>query len=244
MTREVLVLDDAPSLAAEAARRVVALAQQRVAMAGRFAIVLAGGSTPVILYRRLAALPENEMPWQQTLLFFGDERCVGPEHEWSNFRMVREALLDRAPLPQQNVFRMAGEADPEVAAAKYAGQIQAVLGETVPSFDVVLLGMGDDGHTASLFPAMPALEVTTIPVVATPVPSYVRPSIPRLTLTLPVLNSARQVIFMVTGSSKAPVLVRALSEDTDVALAVPAGQVRGAELVTWLVDRDAASALE
>lgn len=243
---EIVVLPDPHSLAEEAARRFVALAAAAIAARGRFTVALAGGSTPAELYRLLAQAPAREqVDWGRTLVFFGDERCVPPDHPWSNYRMAREALLDRVPLPPGNVYRMAGEQPPEDAATVYAAGLRSAFdlaGSTRPRFDLILLGMGDDGHTASLFPDTPALAERRRLVVPNQPPSYVQPAVTRITLTFPTLNAARAVLFLVAGVGKAEKVGAILGRGQPEVL--PAGQVqpRQGQLV-WLLDQAATSGL-
>ena len=201
------VYPDFSALAAAAAQHYVRVADAAMTERGVFTVALAGGSTPAGLYRLLAEPAwAAQVNWAKTLIFFGDERCVPPDHPWSNYRMAREALLDHVPLPQGNIYRMAGELPPADATADYAGALRRAFdlrGAARPVFDLILLGMGDDGHTASLFPGMPALRERRRLVVATDVPGYVQPAVPRLTLTFPVLNAARHVMFLVAGAGKA-----------------------------------------
>jgi 6-phosphogluconolactonase len=207
---ELVVVDD---IAAAAADRFVALRPRTVA--------LAGGSTPRLLYERLAIC---SFPWADTDIFFDDERCVPPEHEASNFRMANEALLAKVPA---RVHRMRGET---CDAAAYEDELSNVFGTGLPQFDLVLLGLGEDGHTASLFPGDPALDVTDRWVVRVE-----RPDHARLTLTLPVLSAAKAVMFLVSGASKRAAL-RNLLAGADI----PAARVR-AEQVIVIVDREAAA---
>jgi 6-phosphogluconolactonase len=193
---ELAVVDD---IARAAAERFVALRPRSVA--------LAGGSTPRLLYERLATCPFS---WVDTDIFFGDERCVPPEHEASNFRMANEALLAKVPV---RVHRMPGET---CDAAAYEDELSKVFGAALPRFDLVLLGLGEDGHTASLFPGDPALDVTDRWVVRVE-----RPDHARLTLTLPVLSAATVVMFLVSGESKRASL-RELLAGADI----PAGRVK------------------
>jgi 6-phosphogluconolactonase len=241
---EIVIAPDGAALADIAARTIVEAATDAVAARGRFTIALAGGATPRDTYERLAAPPfRDRLPWDRTLAFFGDERAVPPEHPDSNYRMAREALLSAVPLPPAQVFRIRGEADDtEVAASEYARTLAAVFktrrGE-VPRFDLVLLGLGVDGHTASLFPGSPVLKeifrtVAAVHATAASVPQ-------RLTLTLPVFNAAARVVFLVSGAEKAKIVKAALS---DHVAGVPAAMVRppGGRL-TWLLDRGAAALL-
>lgn len=204
---EIVTAADPAALAAAAAQRFAASAAAAMKARGRFTVALAGGSTPAALYRLLSQAPyRGQVDWSRTLVFFGDERCVPPEHPWSNYRMARETLLDHVPLPPENIYRMAGERAPEDAAADYARALRRAFGlrgAARPQFDLILLGMGDDGHTASLFPGTAALMERRRLVVALVPPGYVQPAIPRITLTLPVLNAARHVMFLVAGANKA-----------------------------------------
>ena len=202
-------------------------------------IALSGGSTPRRMHEILAQRPHID--WSRVHVFWGDERTVPPDHEESNFRMAKESLLDRVSIPENQIHRMAGEKDPDVAAQEYEQKIGAVFGvrpPNMPRFDVVLLGMGADGHTASLFPGTDALKVHDHYAVANHVPQQ---NTDRLTLTFPVLNSARLVIFMVAGADKADAVQRCLEGSKDVP---PAGQVQPADgQCRWLLDSEAATRL-
>ncbi len=179
-----------------------------IAGRGRFTIALAGGSTPATLYRALALpLFARDIDWSRWHVFWGDERCVPPDHPDSNYGMARRALLDRVPIPPSQVHRMHGEAPPDQAAAHYERTLHDVLGPG-GRLDLVLLGMGDDGHTASLFPNTVALDERDRLVVANWVPHL---NDYRLTLTLPAINAARTVAVFVTGASKAKAVRRALA---------------------------------
>ena len=237
------LLDDGTSLADAAARAIVQAASASVAARGRFTLVLAGGGTPRATYMRLAAPPlAEQMPWERTLVFFGDERCVPPDHPESNYGMANETLLSKVPVPAKQVFRMRGELpDPEEAATAYARTLTEVLAlrrGALPRFDVVLLGMGVDGHTASLFPGSPAAREVFRPVVAVHAAAASIPQ--RLTLTLPPINAAAHVMFLVSGPEKAKTL-KAILRDEAVP---PAGMVRPTDgALTWFVDRAAAALL-
>ena len=238
------------AVVADAAGRFVSVAAQAVRETGRFVVALAGGSTPKRLYERLAT-PEyaTRVDWAHTHVFFGDERCVPPDDPASNYRMTRLALLDRVPVPAANVHRMRGEDDPTAAAGAYERELRALFAtpDGPPSvrsdgrFHLVLLGMGSNGHTASLFPGLTAVRERERWVVAEHVAEV---AAWRITLTPPVLNAAAQVLFLVLGADKAPMLKRVLE-----------GPVRPDELpaqaivphdgaLTWLVDAAAARDLE
>ena len=230
------VCTDAADLAREAAEHFVALAGKAVATRGQFTVALAGGSTPRAAYALLASDERAaRVDWLRVHVFWGDERCVPPDHPDSNYRMAREALLDHVPVPTDNVHRIQGELNPDQAASIYQDELQAVLG-TGERFDLILLGMGVDGHTASLFPGTTALEERERAVVAV----YVEKMQSwRVTLTLPTINAARHVLFLVSGDAKAEALAQINAGDR-----LPASLVQPSygEL-TWLVDQNAASNL-
>jgi 6-phosphogluconolactonase len=205
---------------------------------GRFAVVLAGGSTPETMYGILARDYMDGIDWSKVYVFFGDERSVPPHHEDSNLKMASEVLLDHVPVA--NVHRIQGELPPEEAAEAYEEQLRNFFQtEDVPRFDLILLGLGADGHTASLFPWTAVLEVHDCWVVANPVP---RLGTTRITLTLPVINAARAVIFLVAGEDKAEALREILEGDADPR-AYPAKLVQPPGGPEWMVDQSAASLL-
>jgi 6-phosphogluconolactonase len=206
-----VVAADIEGVARAAADRVRVLAADAIAARGRFRIALAGGSTPRALYAQLAST--SDVDWSRTDIFFGDERAVGPDDPQSNFRMARETLLAPAGVPPENVRRLRGE-DPDLDAA--ARQYEAALGGAAAAgaspLDLALLGMGADGHTASLFPGTTALDEQTRQCVVVDVPSL---NTRRLTLTYPVLLAARDVLFLVAGSDKAETLAAVLGAARD-----------------------------
>src|SRR5438034_512413 len=237
----VTIVPDPDALADAAARLTVDVAAHAIAARGRFMWALAGGETPRTTYERLALPPFRErVDWRHTWVFFGDERAVPPDDAGSNYRMAHEALLSRVPIPAAQVLRIRGEAeDLEVAAADYARALGEAFGTrrgALPRFDLVLLGLGVDGHTASLFPDSPVVREVFRAVAAVHVAAASIPQ--RLTLTLPVFNAAARVVFLVTGAEKAKVVKAVLSERATL----PAAMVRPAdgELV-WLLDRAAAA---
>lgn len=244
MEPEVIVVPDGGALADAAARAIVDAARAAVADHGRFMIALAGGGTPRDTYMRLAAPPYGtEMPWDRTWVFFGDERCVPLDHPDSNYRMAHETLLAKVPIPETQVFRMRGELeDAEAAAVEYSRTLANVFGTRrgeLPRFDLILLGMGLDGHTASLFPGSPALKEVFRPVAAVHAGAAAVPK--RLTLAFPVINTAACVVFLVAGGEKAKAVKAALAE---AGTAVPAGMVRPTNgRLVWLLDRAAAALL-
>ena len=224
---------ETPEELAEAAACIfVGSAAESIAERGRFAVALAGGSTPKATYEVLARDHAEDVDWPNVHVFFGDERTVPPDHEDSNYRMAWEALLDHVPVG--SVHRMRGELQPDEAAASYETDLRQFFGgEAV--LDLVMLGIGDDGHTASLFPETPALEVTDRLAVANPVPKL---DTTRLTLTAPVLSAARAVNFLVAGEGKAEALREILEGDADPHR-YPAKLVRPPGGPTWFVDRAA-----
>ena len=241
---EVRVFPDVVALNISGAGEFARAARDAVAAQGRFAVALAGGSTPKTVYLQLAAEDRSgasRLPWDRIHVFFGDERCVPPDHPDSNFRMASESLLARVPIPPANVHRFRGEDDPARAAAAAEQELREFFGTGLPRFDLVLLGLGTDGHTASLFPNTEALRETVRPVVANWVPKL---NAHRLTLTFPVLNQAAEVIFLVTGTEKARVLGEVLRPAQD-GPAYPARSVRPTHgRLLWLVDEAATSELQ
>lgn len=235
MNPEIKVLPDTAEIAYQAAERIVDAAARAAAEGRRFSVALAGGSTPKALYELLATKAyQARIDWANVEVFFGDERTVPPDHKDSNYRMAREALLSKVPLPGDNVYRMVGERDPQAAAKEYGGMLKEKFGDG--GMDVVLLGMGDDGHTASLFPDTEALAETKHRCVANFVPKL---NAWRLTLTAPFINKARDVILLVAGASKATRLAEVLEGPPDpTRLPVQLIRPTGGRLI-WLVDAPA-----
>ena len=232
---EIVVVPDLPALADEAAARI-----ERVALdtppGEQATIALAGGGTPRAAYQQLAG---RCPPWGRVEFFFGDERCVPPDDEGSNYGMAREALLDRIPLRASQVHRVPGELPPEEAARRAEEDLRAsVPGAPYPVFDMVLLGMGPDGHTASLFPGAPELDEMRRLMVPVHRPDLPQPW--RVSITMPVINAARRVLMMVGNPEKAAMVRRAIAGDP----AIPAGRLRPAGRLTCLVADDAAAELE
>ncbi len=232
-----LVSSDAPALAQALAQRVVADAQAAIGARGRFVLVLAGGSTPRAAYELLAQDPlRSAIDWTRVDVFFGDERCVPPSSDQSNFRMASETLLEHVPVPPGNIHRMLAEQEPHAAAVSYTETIAAVLGPT-PRFDLVLLGLGPDAHTASWFPHVALDEERWVD--APYVPKF---ATHRLTLTPPLINAARAIVVATSGAEKAEALAHVLSPTRDLA-AYPAQRLNPTSgTLTWLVD-EAATAL-
>ena len=241
---EIIVLDDPAALAEAAARAIADAARDAVTARGRFTIALAGGSTPRATYERLAQPPLRDcVPWDRTWVFFGDERGVGPDHPESNYRMANKALLAKVPIPEAQIARIRGESDdPEATAAEYARHLTDVFeckrGE-LPRFDLILLGMGVDGHIASLFPGSPVLKEVFRPVAAVHAAAAAIPQ--RFTFTFPLVNAAAHVMFLTAGPEKAKVVKAVLGEPGGT---LPAAMVHPTEgRLTWLLDRAAASLL-
>jgi 6-phosphogluconolactonase len=209
---------------------------------GRFAIALSGGHTPAKMYSLWAGTEKyrNETPWNSVHLFWGDERYVPQNDPWSNYRMTRETLLEHVPIPAANIHAAPTElATPEKAAEAYDAELRKFFGAGKPEFDVTLLGLGPEGHTASLFPGSPALEETKRWVVAV----HVAAEPPeRLTFTLPVLNSSRNTYFLVAGEGKRAILEALRAEPDSRSSEYPAGRIRPADgRVLWMLDQAAAS---
>ena len=241
---EIRVLPTPQELFAAAAEEVVRLAKQAVGERGRFAIALSGGSTPKSLYNLLATNARSTLPWDHAYFFWSDERHVAPTNPDSNYRMANEAMLSKVPVPAGNIYRVPAE-NPDAASAAEAYEVsirkffQLQPGQ-LPRFDLILLGLGPDGHTASLFPGSAGLEEKSRLVIANLVEKL---ETHRLTFTLPLINAARCVAFLVSGTDKATVLHSVLEES------VP-GEQYPAKLVEpsdgtliWFLDRAAASGL-
>jgi len=235
----------AGDLARAAAALFAARAAGAVSARGRFTAALSGGRTPEALYTLLATAPfATKIPWDRVHLFWGDERCVPPDNRESNYRLARERLLDHVPVPPANVHRIRGEMDPVEAAVLYEGLLHAFFGqrgELCPAFDVVLLGLGEDGHTASLFPGSPAIRESLRRVSA----QYVDAQKGwRITLTPPAINAARVVAFLVSGKGKADA-VRDVLEGPFRPGTLPAQAIRPSRgELRWMLDRAAAQLLK
>src|SRR5437667_2203151 len=192
---EIKVLPDANAIAREAADRIVQLCEDAIEARGRFSIALAGGSTPKTLFTLLAS-PEfiARLDWPAIDLFFGDERCVPPDHPESNYRMANETLISKVPIPRDNVYRMRGEIDPQEAAKEYGLMLKEHFGDG--GLDLALLGMGDDGHTLSLFPGTKAVDEKEHRVVANYAEKSTTGKSWRITMTAPFIKRSRNVIVM------------------------------------------------
>ena len=242
---EIYVYSDPEQLSRKAAEFFAATATARLEVAGSFCAALSGGTTPRRLYELLAT-PEfsDRIAWRNTHLFQVDERCVPPDHPESNFKMLRETLLMPARIPRECFHRMAGEAsDSGEAARTYALEMARVMQSRngdFPRFDLVILGMGSDGHTASLFPGSAGLDETTGWVVPN---QPTQGGLKRITLTFPVLNAAARVLFLVSGQEKAATLRKVL-EGPSQSRVLPAQGIKPLNgSVSWYIDRAAGSAL-
>lgn len=245
MSRPQLAIFDGPDdLAAAAAQLVSRLAASAIDQSGQFTMALAGGSTPQRTYARLARGQADErLDWTKTWLFFGDERWVDPRDDRSNYKMVRQSLLLPAAVPKDRVFPVPTSlATVQACAQAYANTLSHFFGtasDRMPVLDFVLLGLGDDGHTASLFPGAAALNVTDTSATSSP-PGTLPPSVDRVTLTFAAINAARDVVFLVSGANKATAFADVWLERATRGQR-PAIGVRPAQgNVTWLVDRAAA----
>jgi 6-phosphogluconolactonase len=245
---EINVYHDADELSGAVAERVANAAAEAIAAHGRFVVAVAGGSTPRGVYERLASPGfADGIDWPHVHVFWGDERCVPPDDLQSNFGMVRDALLSTVPVPESNVHRIEGELGADEAAARYERTLHAFfVRESAgnapaarPRFDLVVLGVGEDGHTASLFPGDPALNEEDRWVVAVGAPD-VDPRVDRVTLTLPVINAAERVYFVVTGPMKQNVCRSILDSPSASRVLYPAAMVRPEGELVWFLDRAAA----
>lgn len=211
------------------------LHEARVALAerGEFRIALSGGNTPRPVFQELARAG-HDLPWEQIFVTFGDERCVPPDDEQSNYRMARESLFLPAAVPDRSIARMRGEIDPQLAAQEYQDQLDVLAaqkGETIYRHDLILLGLGDDGHTASLFPGSAALEEKTRRVVANFVPKL---NTWRLTFTYPLIEQARRICFLVNGKKQRELIEQVIAGAPEF----PASKVRSLNGgVTWMIEQ-------
>ena len=232
---EVFTFADTTRLARAAAETVVETLRAAMQERGRATFVLTGGNTPEPLYRLLATDYRDALEWDRVEVFFGDERHVPHDDDDSNFRMARDTLLDGLPLSPDRVHPIPTGSTPEADARAYEQTLREILDGSLPAFDLVLLGMGADGHVASLFPGSPALDETTRWVVATEAP----PSSPvhdRITLTFPAISAAHTVLFLVAGIAKREALTAVLRGPDD---APPAERVEARERLLWFVDEAA-----
>jgi 6-phosphogluconolactonase len=228
MSREVI---RTPHFVSDAAALILHAARAALAERGEFRVALSGGNTPRPIYAELGRTA-HDLAWERVRFTFGDERCVPPNDIQSNYRMAHESLFEPCKIPEKSILRMRGEIDPKLAAQEYEDELALLAtqhGETIYRHDLVLLGMGDDGHTASLFPATGAVREQVRRVVANFVPEF---ESWRLTMTLPLLNQARHVLFLVSGDKKRELLEKVIGGDTRYPAALvnpPNGQL------TWMI---------
>lgn len=237
----VKVLEDQSSFVNYAASRIAQIAIATLEVNPTFSLVLTGGSTPGPIYERLAH-PNfaNAIDWQRVHIFFGDERCVPPDHPDSNFGMAHDTLLQHVPIPDEQIHRLKGELNPQNAASEYESVVRAFLEQNPPGFDLTLLGMGDDGHAASLFPGTNAINEKERWVVAHHVKKL---DAWRLTMSPPLLNRSENIMFVVSGSSKAAALHQVIEGDFQP-MRYPAQIIRpDNQMLTWVVDSAAAEEL-
>lgn len=239
---EVSAFDTLRDVSRALAERIVEAARAAVEERGRFTMALSGGKTPELLYSLLASEYTEKMEWNSFHIFWGDERYVPQDHPDSNFRMAHHAWISKVPIPPENIHRIQTEKEtPEKAAESYERTLVEffVASETMPdtTFDVMLLGIGTDGHTASLFPGSPALSVKSQWVVSADAPPSVYPK-KRITLTLPLINSSREVIFLAFGEEKKNVIRAVLKEPEKARKTYPAAMVRARERLLWYVDKN------
>jgi 6-phosphogluconolactonase len=236
--RTTVVFDSPELLARGAAEQVATIANDAGAQRGRFAVSLAGGETPRPLYQQLARDYRESIAWDSADICFGDERCIPPHNPASNFRLAWTTLLEHVPIVETRVHRILGELGPQPAASQYDTRLRQLFADDpdTPTFDLAIMGVGVDGHTASLFPNDVVIDERRR--WAAPVHAPPRAKVPeRVTLTLPVLNRARVVLFLCTGAEKRDVAARILGGDRPD---LPAARVRGVERTIWLLDSAAA----
>ena len=247
MTTDIEVLKDVQALSERAAALTLEAAREAIAARGRFTVALTGGSSPVGAYELLARLSSEEAEWEKWVVFLGDDRFVPPDDDRSNYGQARRTLLSHVPIPKEQIYAVATDAPTvEEAAARYADTLSQVFGQPSdgppPAFDLILLGMGDDGHTASLFPGYPSLSVSDRWVIPSP-PGTLPPPVDRITFTFPVLNAARQVLFLVNGAKKATPVRDILEGGAGIRERPAAGVRPSGGALTWLLDEAAASLL-
>ncbi|HSM56779.1 MAG TPA: 6-phosphogluconolactonase [Candidatus Sulfomarinibacteraceae bacterium] len=245
-TAQIVIFEPGQSMHEAAAAYVQQRAEQAIAQRNRFYFVLSGGGTPRPLYRLLASPTyRHSFPWAQTHLFWSDERTVSPTDPESNYGMVRDLLLNHVDVPHERIHRVRGELEPALAAEAYEQELLSLAenGNAWPHFDLVLLGLGSDGHTASLFPGSTHPVREAQPVLAVTASYGGRPA-GRVTLTPPALNDARNILFLVSGSEKAGAVAATLQGPRNPSK-YPAQRIHPADgAVTWFVDRDAAAKLD
>jgi 6-phosphogluconolactonase len=239
---QIQIFDDAMEVARAAADRFIELAREAITEQGRFTVALAGGSTPKRAYELLASDEyKAKIDWSKVHIFFGDERCVPPDDSESNYRMANEALLSRLPIPLKNIHRMNGVGDAVANARLYEDELRTYFNDAAwPRFDLVLLGLGDDGHTASLFPGTQVLHEREAWVAANWVEKF---GAYRITLTAPAINHAAHIVFLVTGENKAARLWEVLNGEHDPQR-LPAQLIQPPDgSLEWFVDKAASAHL-
>ncbi len=240
MGTQVKIVPDGDALAHTAAQEFHRLSETAVQESGRFSVALSGGNTPRAVYTLLAS-EHQQLPWDRIHIFFGDERHVPPDHPDSNFRMASESLLSKVPIPENNIHRIRAELEADAAAKEYEQELRVffhLADHDWPRFDLIFLGIGEDGHTASLFPGSKALAEASRRVAPNWVEKF---QAFRITLTFPVLNHAAEVLFMVSGAGKAQILSEVVRPG---ARKYPAQNIepQNGQLL-WLVDQNAGSLL-
>ncbi len=219
-----------------AAKYIVKQSVHSIQKRGLFTLVLAGGSTPRTLYSLLASPTyTHQLDWTRTHFFWGDERCVSPDDPESNYAMSKGTILSKIQIPPDNIHRMEIDASsPDQAAKEYENKLRFFFNspQKIPSFDLVLLGMGNDGHTASLFPGNPSLDEKDRLVVATE-DKNASPAVPRITLTLPILNEAKDILFLISGEQKGNILKDIMDHPQEAKLKYPAARIRAKDQLMW-----------
>ncbi len=230
------------ALSEAAARHIIELAKYYIQKNGRFTVSLSGGSTPERLFKLLAQSPYiDQMPWQNTCFFWGDERCVPLDDERNNAYQAIKLLFSKVNIPANNIFRIPTHLPPQAAAAQYEQTIKDFFGNAKPRFDLTLLGMGDDGHTASLFPGTEVLHDTKHLVKEIYIDKV---SMHRITMTAPFINQSHHIIFLVTGAGKAEILKTVLQDNHEPEL-YPAQLIQPVDgTLLWMVDEAAAALLQ
>jgi 6-phosphogluconolactonase len=245
MAVDITVFDRSEELFKKAAEKIITIGREAIRSDGLFTLTLSGGNTPKGVYTALASAEfKNELEWGKVHFFWGDERPVVQTHPESNYRMAKESLLNHVSIPQSNIHRIAGEEDSMLAAQQYEDEMREFFklsdGE-VPALDLILLGMGDDGHTASLFPDSEAIKINDRLVVE----NYVKKlNTHRITFTFPLINNAKNVLFLVTGSSKSKAVRQVLRHsDSEPVLPSLLVQPKSGSLL-WFLDKEAAVELK
>lgn len=252
---EIVVCRDAAALAGNIADRIVAAAHTAIAQRQRFTLVLSGGSTPERTFKLLAAPPRrDQIDWSRTWLFFGDDRCVPHDDPRSNYNLANQSLLTPAGIAPDHVLAVPTDSlTPEQSAAAYESMLRNFFdnapaadesaNRNFPAFDLILLGLGDDGHTASLFPGKPSLNEQNAWVTWSP-PGVLPPPVDRVTFTFPLINAAREAMFLVSGPAKATIVHQVLDESPDIQKHPSSGVQPAKGKLTWMLDEPAAKLLK